>query len=268
MTEAEWLACTDSDALFDHLTRCAVSPRKKRLLSCGCCRLIWDQLEERSRAAVTVSERYADGLADLPELERAAEMAEAVWREQERREHEFSRGRTIYFPPRTPEEEADVSQWDTLYRTEKLAEAAMWASRTTVGGENAHLLSEEDEWDMTDRCKRVAFFWSSPRSAGSAAYSAHKVRAMGWPTLPLLRDIFGNPFRRPTVDPAWLAWSGRMVINLARAIYDAHRFTDLPVLADALEEAGCDDEAILAHCRGPGPHVRGCWVVDLILGNE
>src|SRR5262245_15240802 len=128
MTEAEWLTCTDSDALFDHLTFQA-SARKKRLLACGCCRLVWDQLEEPGRAAVTVSELYADGLADLPELKRAAEMAEAVWRERERGSNEFGRGRTLHFPPRTPEEEADVSQWDALRRTETVAAAAMWASR-------------------------------------------------------------------------------------------------------------------------------------------
>ena len=50
------------------------------------------------------------------------------------------------------------------------------------------------------------------------------------------------------------------------AMYAAKRFRDMPILGDALEEAGCADEALLAHCRGPGPHVRGCWAVDLILG--
>jgi hypothetical protein len=55
---------------------------------------------------------------------------------------------------------------------------------------------------------------------------------------------------------------------LAQAIYDDRAFDRLPILADALEEAGCDTADILAHCRGPGPHVRGCWVVDLILGKQ
>jgi hypothetical protein len=55
---------------------------------------------------------------------------------------------------------------------------------------------------------------------------------------------------------------------LARSIYDEHRFVEMPILADALEEAGCTDPDILSHCRGPGPHVRGCWPVDLILGKE
>jgi hypothetical protein len=58
------------------------------------------------------------------------------------------------------------------------------------------------------------------------------------------------------------------VDRLASHIYDSRAFDRLPILADALEEAGCKDAEILAHCRGPGPHVRGCWVVDLVLGKE
>src|SRR5262249_20701254 len=82
--------------------------------------------------------------------------------------------------------------------------------------------------------------------------------------LALLRDIFGNPFRPVALDPAWLSWHGGLLVSMARRMYDSRDFADLPVLADALEEAGCDNADILAHCRGPGPHVRGCWVVDLI----
>jgi hypothetical protein len=82
----------------------------------------------------------------------------------------------------------------------------------------------------------------------------------------VLRDVVGNPFRPPVIDPACLAWNGRTIPKTAQAIYDDQRFDDLPVLADALEEADCYDEDILGHCRGPGPHVRGCWVVDLMLG--
>jgi hypothetical protein len=84
----------------------------------------------------------------------------------------------------------------------------------------------------------------------------------------LLRDILGNPFRPASIDPTWLVWNSGTVPKLAQAIYDERRFGDLPILADALEEAGCDNTDVLAHCRGPGPHVRGCWVVDLLLGKE
>jgi hypothetical protein len=84
----------------------------------------------------------------------------------------------------------------------------------------------------------------------------------------LLKDVFGNPFRPVSVSPSWLTWNGGTVAKLAAAIYDERRFADLPVLADALEDAGCADAAILGHCRGPGEHVRGCWVVDLLLGRQ
>jgi hypothetical protein len=91
----------------------------------------------------------------------------------------------------------------------------------------------------------------------------------------LLRCLCGEPFRDAPPAPAWLAWNGGAVPRIARAIYDDR---DLPagtldrgrlgVLADALEDAGCDDADLVAHCRGAGEHVRGCWVVDLLLGKS
>jgi hypothetical protein len=84
----------------------------------------------------------------------------------------------------------------------------------------------------------------------------------------LFRDVFGNPFRPTRIDRAVLAWQGGMVPELAQAIYDDRAFDRLSILADALEQAGCHEADILAHCRGPGPHARGCWVVDLVLGKE
>jgi hypothetical protein len=83
-----------------------------------------------------------------------------------------------------------------------------------------------------------------------------------------LRDIVGNPFRPVTIDPSWLMWDGAAVRHLAQAIYDERAFDRLPILADALEEAGCTSEELLAHCRAGGGHVRGCWAVDLLLGKE
>ncbi|QEL20518.1 hypothetical protein [Limnoglobus roseus] len=83
--------------------------------------------------------------------------------------------------------------------------------------------------------------------------------------LAILRDIFGNPFRPVTLPPSWLTPTA---VGLAEAIY-ADRVSDrLPILADALQDAGCEDADILAHCRGEGPHVRGCWVVDGVLGKS
>jgi hypothetical protein len=82
----------------------------------------------------------------------------------------------------------------------------------------------------------------------------------------LIRDVFGNPFRPVVLDASWLSWSDCTVVKLAQAIYDDRVFDRLPILADALEEAGCTNADILSHCRGPGPHIRGCWTVDQILG--
>jgi hypothetical protein len=80
----------------------------------------------------------------------------------------------------------------------------------------------------------------------------------------LLLDIFGNPFRPVAFDPHWRSESA---VALARTAYDTRNFTLLPILADALEEAGCDHPDVLTHCSEPnGVHVRGCWVVDGVLG--
>jgi hypothetical protein len=84
----------------------------------------------------------------------------------------------------------------------------------------------------------------------------------------LARCIFGNPFRPVAVDGAWARWNGGTVARLARAIYDGRAFDRLPMLADALEEAGCAERAILGHCRSGGPHARGCRVVDALLGKQ
>ena len=84
----------------------------------------------------------------------------------------------------------------------------------------------------------------------------------------LLYCIFDNPFRPVAIDPAWLTWHDSTVPRMSQAIYDERAFDRLPILADALEEAGCTNADILGHCRGPGPHVRGCRVVDLLLGKK
>jgi hypothetical protein len=83
---------------------------------------------------------------------------------------------------------------------------------------------------------------------------------------PLLRECLGNPFRPVTFSPAWRT---EAVVALASQMYESRDFASMPILADALEDAGCDSADIIAHCRDPkGAHVRGCWVVDLVLGKE
>ena len=94
------------------------------------------------------------------------------------------------------------------------------------------------------------------RQAQSAERAAQSV---------VVRDIFGNPFRPIAVAPEWLTST---VLALATGIYADRAFDRMPILADALEEAGCENANMLLHCRQPGEHVRGCWVVDLVLGKE
>ncbi len=87
--------------------------------------------------------------------------------------------------------------------------------------------------------------------------------AAGALQLKLFHEIIPNPFRPISLDPAWLTSD---VLALARGIYDERAFDRMPILADALQDAGCDNDNVLSHCRGDSPHARGCWVVDLVLG--
>jgi hypothetical protein len=84
----------------------------------------------------------------------------------------------------------------------------------------------------------------------------------------LLRELYGNPLRPVHLDPAWLAWGLGTVAKMARVVSDERRFDELPILADALEEAGCQDADILTHCRQGGGHLPGCWVLDAVLGKR
>lgn len=97
------------------------------------------------------------------------------------------------------------------------------------------------------------------------AESSAKRRAVRF-LLATLRDIFGNPFRPVAFDPAWRTDTA---VALAHTMYDSREFGAMPILTDALQDAGCDRADILNHCRDTAaPHVRGCWVVDLVLGKE
>jgi hypothetical protein len=85
-------------------------------------------------------------------------------------------------------------------------------------------------------------------------------------SIDLLRCIAGNPFRPVTLDPVWLTTD---VVAMARGMYEARDFSAMLILADALQDAGCEHAGVLDHCRDPhGSHVRGCWVVDLLLGKS
>jgi len=111
----------------------------------------------------------------------------------------------------------------------------------------------------------VTLRYSGEENAGPmrAARNVEKTKQ-----IPLIHCIFGNPFCPACIDSAWLTWNDGTVVSIAEAIYTDRAFDRLPILADALEDAGCDNRDILEHCRLPGVHVRGCWVVDLVLGKE
>jgi hypothetical protein len=204
---AQWAACDDPRLLAQCLEHLGplVSPAKRRLLACACCRRHWDRLpDERSRRAVEVAERYADSQASRRQLAAAWRAANAAAREVE------GHPDPVNFP-----------RLAAICAEEPLT--GMWP------------LSELSGVAMEARCGMV-------------------------------REVVGNPFRPVAADPSWLAWNGGCVVRLARAILDGERFDNLPVLADALEEAGCTDPDVLAHCRGGGEHVRGCWVLGLLVG--
>jgi hypothetical protein len=103
--------------------------------------------------------------------------------------------------------------------------------------------------------------------AEAELYVHHELETGGAPAsrmCRLLDDVFGNPFHPVAFDPSWRTATA---VGLAQSMYESRDFAAMPILADALEEAGCDSPDVLAHCRDPnGVHVRGCWVVDLVLG--
>jgi hypothetical protein len=109
------------------------------------------------------------------------------------------------------------------------------------------------------------------RGGRPVEYDIHQevVQAESKAQTTLLFDLFGNPFQPlPAIDPAWLGWAGGTVKRLAQAVYDERTFDRMPDLGDALE-AGCDNQEILLHCRQQERHhVRGCWVLDMILGKK
>lgn len=241
MTEQKWLSCADpAPMLYSLRDNDKLSDRKLRLFACACCRWGWHLLiDPRSRRAVEVAERYADGLASTEELESAHEAARnAKW---------DSFGIEGIYPPGFAAE----------MTTETECEASA-AAVAAVGscfpfprriGILRRLLSKAVREAQKAAQLKLQTAWS---------HQAH-----------LLRDVFGPLLFRPVaVEAAWLSWHDKLIASMAQQMYDARDFADMPVLADALEEAGCDNADILNHCRQPGEHVRGCWVVDLLLNKS
>jgi hypothetical protein len=220
--------------------------------------MLWHLLsDERSRRAVEIAEKFADGLADGRERHAAGHHAYVAYLGLLR----------VYFEHLQASGEAYEAGDDA--RSESHAVTAELIGRAKYAAEAAYLATQRD----------IMLGRGCSNDASLAALLALGVRPEGtfWDTtcspeagklLDLIRELFGNPFRPVSADPCWLAWTGGTVGTLAGNIYTERCFEDLPVLADALEEAGCTHRAILGHCRSGGPHVRGCWVLDFILGKS
>jgi hypothetical protein len=231
MTEAEWLASGDSGSMGLLLHDRGGSPRKLRLYAVACCRRLQLQLLQPICArAIDLSEMFADGGSVGQELSDAQEMVNDLQRSH----------------PITPvaQDYALSAITDTASPYESLPK----------------LVAAE--------CVVQALAMAAAKAAESAQYDAvHGATVLqeGRAQATLLRCVFGNPFRPVAFADSWRS---ETAVALASAIYSERAFDRMPILADALEEAGCDHPDVLTHCRGPGPHTRGCWVVDRVLGKE
>ncbi len=230
MTESAWLSCRDPQPMLLDLPR-PPTERKLRLLGCGCCRAVWDLFtDDRSRAAVEVVERFADGDATETEMW-------AAYRES-------SVARDLAVGP-----DSTASR-----RHRSLAgRCTSWAAHvlTNVSPHpNPVPVVQDDLIEALAQLQHAQ--WGRFRS----------VRAS---QVELVREVFGNPFRPVVFNPAWRTDT---VLALASQMYGSRQFGAMPILADALQDAGCENEAILAPCRQPSAHARGCWVADELLGRE
>ena len=203
------------------------SPRKLRLFACACVRDVGLFLkEDGSREAILVAERFADGRASPDHLAAALGSAESA------------RAR--------------------VYASTRRDWRGAWRMRNTACAAKALLLPQ---------ASHAAFEAIRTLLENGGRVDANDWNASAWGAhARLLHDIFGDVQPLPQVDPAWLRWNGSAVVKMAEAIYEERSFEELPILGDVLEDAGCDDPDMLSHCRDEGPHVRGCWVVDLLLG--
>ena len=227
----DWLRATDTSRMLWRLGELGVARRKAgrrklRLLACALCRSVWERLTDPRIRSA---------------VEAAERFAEGNATDAERAEAE-AQGFAAMHDLQRQAREADPDS--------SVARAARMGS-LYLAGTALTVVSGSPARDIATAVAAVVRTWGSvPDSVSSE----------------LVREVFGNPFRPVRVDPSWLAWDGGTVRKLARSVHDEQAVERLPILADALEEAGCADAQLLAHLRGPGPHFRGCWAVDLLLG--
>jgi hypothetical protein len=241
VTEEEWFACTDPQRMLEFL-RGKVSSRKLRLFGVASCRRIWHLLtDERSRRGVEVAEQYLEGRIGKEELYKAMVLSHTAYMEF-KASKATTAGNTL---------ESALSHW--------------YAAAIPFAAYSATCCDDPVEPESEIECivGRPATGQKGPGIMGEGSGELQASQPG------LFRDIFGPlPFRSITISPAHPTWNDGTVQKVAQAIYDERAFDRMPILADALEEAGCTNVEILNHCRQPGNHVRGCWVVDMILGKE
>jgi hypothetical protein len=241
MTEADWLSCTDPGPMLEYLTGKA-SERKLRLFAVACVKRVERFLREKEgRQAFKFAERLIEGPVSKPQIRRVYYKAgNAYWKLID----QPGQGNGCpYTAALLAASDALAHPWLELSPlatcfVSHFHEAACAASFALANADASPSSAEGSPWHLAVRAELK----------GQTA---------------LLRDISGNPFRPVALCPSWLTPN---VTGLATTIYEDLVFDRMPILADALEEAGCDNADILTHCRGPGPHVRGCWVLDLLTG--
>jgi ATP-dependent Clp endopeptidase proteolytic subunit ClpP len=232
--EAAWLAGDDPVKMLEGLTE-DIRPRKAVLFGVACRRRVeaWDYYKEAA-AATDTAELLADGQVTTADCQRAYE---AVFIARE------GAGRMILGDPDGTEPNDGTAGYYALEAAANLLHLA--GNRRVLGSVR---------WS----CSQAARFGdhTPDRTQGTA-----ELRAQAG----LVRCLFGNPYRPVPVDRRWRTAD---VVGLARGIYEDRAFDRLALLADALMDAGCDNEQVLGHCRSEGPHSRGCWVIDQLLGKE
>jgi hypothetical protein len=232
MTEAEWLASADPTPMIRFVEGTA-GDRKRRLYAVACCCHVRQHgllAEPLYQEALLTAERFADGTATVRELKAARDTIEGA-----------HPGR---FEPTTRGYAAWALRQALATRNHV---AGFWASEACCNALTARARGDR-EWNQEVHEAMTAAATDTRRSLAA-----------------LVRCVHGNPFQPVTADPGWRTSSA---LALSTRMYEARDFTPMPVLADALQEAGCDAAAVLDHCRSGGPHVRGCWVVDLLLGKK
>jgi hypothetical protein len=265
MTEADWLACDDPEVLLTWLRQQAADEARRRrrllLFACACCRLVWRLLDDGpGQRALEGLERHLDGASSLEEV---FALTAEVRQEQDRsrmlallggwhgrREALAAVEAALDAIPLTtlaqpPGATTNVpTSWPSRRIAAEVAQVARHVARAT----------EPSPQGLTKKEAKVA--------SKRAKLAARKAQAG------LLRDVFGNPFRPVVVAPSWSSWNNGTAVAIARAVRDEGRWAELPILADALEEAGCTSAPLLTHLRNKGPHARGCWALEALLSDD